>query len=123
MAAVRQASTDIELLVRRIASEIGLRYRLRNRDLPGSPDLANRHGKWAIFVHGCFWHRHADCPLATMPKANQKFWREKFTANRKRDARVVRALRKRGYTVATIWGCETDRPNELRRKLRLILRS
>src|SRR5579859_79851 len=64
MARVRQRGTAPELLVRRAASSLGHRYRLKNKDLPGSPDLANRSKRWAVFVHGCYWHHHAGCSRA-----------------------------------------------------------
>jgi DNA mismatch endonuclease Vsr len=121
MMRIRQSATDIEQLVRQVASSVGLRYRLRNRDLPGSPDLANRHQKWAVFVHGCFWHWHPDCTLATIPKSNPEFWKLKLTANRERDARKEKLLLRQGYRVCIIWGCETRREKYVARKLRRLL--
>src|SRR5688500_711167 len=84
MANVRQSATDIEVFVRKAATALGVRYTLNNRDLPGSPDLANRGRRWAIFVHGCFWHGHLGCKLGSLPKANREFWKAKIVANRKR---------------------------------------
>jgi DNA mismatch endonuclease (patch repair protein) len=107
MARVRQAGTGPEVQVRRYLSTLGIRYRTRNRDLPGAPDLANRSKKWVVFVHGCFWHQHEDCKSATIPKTNQGFWRAKFAANRMRDARVCQLLEKLGYSVKTVWECQT----------------
>ncbi len=111
MAKIRQSGTAPEILVRSALSGIGYRYRLRNRDLPGSPDIANRLRKWAVFVHGCYWHHHADCPRATIPKSNRGFWRAKFAANRKRDADAERALVEMGFRVVTIWGCACLQPS------------
>lgn len=107
LAGVRQHGTRPELIVRQCLSAAGLRYRVLNRDLPGSPDIANRKRRWAIFVHGCFWHHHAGCSRATIPKRNRQFWLDKFEANRARDRRVVRLLRKTRYRVLSIWECET----------------
>jgi DNA mismatch endonuclease (patch repair protein) len=107
MARVRRAGTDPEIQVRRYLSSLGIRYRTRNRDLPGAPDLANRSKKWAVFVHGCFWHQHEDCKSATIPKTNQSFWRAKFSANRIRDARACQLLENMGYSVKIIWECQT----------------
>jgi DNA mismatch endonuclease (patch repair protein) len=107
MARVRRAGTAPELQVRRYLCSLGIRYRTRNRDLPGAPDLANRSKKWALFVHGCFWHQHPQCKSSTMPKTNQTFWRAKFTANRIRDARACKLLENMGYSVKTIWECQT----------------
>lgn len=118
MARIRQAGTDPELCMRRLATELGLRYRLTNRDLPGSPDLANRSQRWAIFVHGCFWHGHHGCKKATVPKRNRAFWVEKFAANRTRDRRAIRALRKLGYVAVVVWQCELARPQRVLSRLR-----
>jgi DNA mismatch endonuclease (patch repair protein) len=107
MGRIRRAGTAPEVRVRRYLSSLGIRYRTRNRDLPGAPDLANRSKKWAVFVHGCFWHQHRNCMSATIPKANQSFWRAKFIANRMRDARAGRRLKNMGYSVKTVWECQT----------------
>lgn len=120
MRGIRQSSTDIELAVRRVATQLGLRYRIKNRELPGSPDLANRRGKWAVFVHGCFWHGHEKCNLATVPKSNSDFWISKLADNRRRDARKARLLAKMGYRVLVIWGCQAENENAVRRKLSLL---
>jgi DNA mismatch endonuclease (patch repair protein) len=114
MGRIRQRDTDPELRVRRIVASMGLRFTTSNRDLPGSPDLANRTKKWALFVHGCFWHQHAGCPAATVPKSNRVFWQSKFSANRERDARVREALEALGFTVITVWECETRVPSHIR---------
>jgi DNA mismatch endonuclease Vsr len=81
-------------------------YRLNVRSLPGSPDFANKRRKWAIFVHGCFWHQHTGCRRATVPKTNAEFWLEKFRRNRERDATAIHALRRLGFRVGVIWECE-----------------
>jgi DNA mismatch endonuclease (patch repair protein) len=107
MGRVRQRGTEPELAVRRVAAAMGWRYRTSNRDLPGSPDLANRTRKWAVFVHGCFWHRHEGCSRATVPKANRSFWLAKFSANRRRDKHAIGALQNMGFRVAIVWECET----------------
>ncbi len=109
MKKVRQSSTDIEKLVRVAVSELGLQYRLENQNLPGSPDLANRKARWAVFVHGCFWHGHPGCRLATVPKSNVAFWTAKLSDNRRRNARKTEALKKQGFHVFVIWGCEARR--------------
>ncbi len=121
---VRQSSTAPELVVRRALAALGHRFRIRNRDLPGSPDVANRKRQWAIFVHGCFWHRHPDCTRTTTPKRNRQFWLDKFRANRTRDRRAQRALAALGYRVVVVWECETERrPERLVADLRRQLRS
>lgn len=106
MKRVRQQGTDLELLVRAYLWRRGLRFTVHNRDLPGSPDLANRRRRWAVFVHGCFWHGHRGCKLARLPKSNTKFWSTKVRDNKRRDATKAAQLRAQGYLVVTVWGCE-----------------
>ncbi len=109
MASVRRSGTSPELAVRKVLATYGLRYTLNNRDLPGSPDLANRSRRYAIFVHGCFWHRHSNCPRSTTPSRNREFWQAKFDANVVRDRGAIRALRRMGYSVVVVWECEAHR--------------
>ncbi len=120
MGNIRQSGTDPELRVRRAATAVGLRYRLDNRDLPGSPDLANRRQKWAVFVHGCFWHRHSGCRKATTPKSNRDFWTAKFARNQTRDQRVATELQSLGFSVVVVWECETGSPSQLIDRLRVL---
>ena len=117
MSRVRQRDTSPEIRVRRAIRSIGLRYTTNNRDLPGSPDLANRTRRWAVFVHGCYWHRHEGCPKATTPRRNSEFWLEKFSRNIQRDRRAREALRRQGYKVLTIWECDAESQSELTRLL------
>jgi DNA mismatch endonuclease, patch repair protein len=117
MADIRQHGTKPELIVRSIVTALGQRYRVSNRDLPGAPDLANRRRRWAIFVHGCYWHRHSGCRLATTPTRNREFWVAKFDRNVARDAKAVAELRALGFRVAIAWECETRDPADLTRRL------
>ena len=103
----KRADTRPELVVRRIVHRTGARFRVGNKELPGSPDLANRRRRWAIFVHGCYWHHHEGCSRATIPRANREFWVAKFAANRARDARKREELIDLGFRVMTVWECET----------------
>jgi DNA mismatch endonuclease (patch repair protein) len=105
---VRQRGTAPELLVRDEVCSLHHAFRVNNRDLAGSPDIANRRKKWAIFVHGCFWHRHTNCSRTTTPKRNREFWMEKFASNRRRDRRNIKALNAQGFCVLIIWECETE---------------
>ena len=107
MAGIRSRGTAPELAVRRIAHRIGLRFRLHRKDLPGRPDLVFPKHRLAVFVHGCFWHRHEGCRYASTPKSRVAFWTEKFEANIVRDARQEAALRALGWRVLVIWQCET----------------
>jgi DNA mismatch endonuclease (patch repair protein) len=117
MGRVRQRGTIPELAARRIVYALGLRYTLNNRDLPGSPDIANRSRRFVIFVHGCFWHCHAGCGRAKLPKRNRAFWRRKFAYNMRRDQRAAAALKKTGYRVIVIWECHAADRIAVTRKL------
>jgi DNA mismatch endonuclease (patch repair protein) len=116
LARVRREGTAVELVVRRAVSALGLRFTTENRDLLGSPDLANRRRKWAVFVHGCYWHSHRRCPRATVPKNNRQFWLAKFARNRERDRQVQSALKRAGYVVIVVWECEVDVPRHNARR-------
>lgn len=120
MAAVRQKHTRPEIVVRKVAHGLGLRFRLHRRDLPGSPDIVFPIYKVAMFVHGCFWHRHDSCSRATTPKTNRQDWKKKFKDNVKRDRQNEILLRNLGWKVTTIWECETFDIPLLRKKLRNI---
>ncbi len=112
-----------ERLVRAYLASLGLRFRTRNRDLTGSPDVANRAKRWAVFVHGCFWHHHAGCSRATVPSRNRSFWLSKFRDNRRRDRRVVSELERAGFVVAVLWECEILTQRALSRQLAKIVRA
>jgi DNA mismatch endonuclease, patch repair protein len=105
MRQVRQQGTTLELLVRKGLHKRGLRYRIADRRLPGSPDLSFPGRKAVVFVHGCFWHGH-NCRLGGRPSTNTEFWTRKAEANRERDARKEAALRTLGWRVFVVWQCE-----------------
>ncbi|QBQ56535.1 DNA mismatch endonuclease Vsr [Nitrosococcus wardiae] len=107
MSRVRQANTAPEMLARKILHRMGFRFRLHRRDLPGSPDIVLPSYRIAIFVHGCFWHRHPGCKKASIPKSRRSFWEEKFAANVERDRKNYIALNELGWHCVIIWECET----------------
>lgn len=117
MARVRSKNTTPELRVRRAAHRLGYRFRLHRSDLPGSPDLVFPGRRKAIFVHGCFWHRHARCKRTRTPKSRVDFWLTKFEANVRRDRQVRAQLRRAGWSVLVVWECETDDGPRLERTL------
>ncbi len=121
MASIKGKSTKPELVVRRMAHRLGYRFRLHRKDLPGSPDLVFPRLKLAVFVHGCFWHRHKACRYAYSPKTNVEFWDRKFKNNVLRDVRAKEGLEDMGWRVAIIWECETQDPVELRKTLSAIV--
>lgn len=106
MAAITGKNTQPELALRRFLHALGYRFRLHRKDLPGKPDIVMPRLRTCIFVHGCFWHRHAGCRYATTPKTRSEFWAEKFLRNVERDLVNVRALEALGWKVMIVWECE-----------------
>jgi DNA mismatch endonuclease (patch repair protein) len=106
MSRIRGKDSQPELALRRVLHHLGLRYRLHAKDLPGKPDLVFPRYKAVVFVHGCFWHRHEGCKIATTPKSNTQFWIEKFNKNKVRDAYVADSLKNLGWRVFVVWECD-----------------
>lgn len=107
MAGIRGKGTKPELLVRRLLSADGFRYRLHRNDLPGTPDIVMPGRRIAIFVHGCFWHRHLECKYARQPSSNSVFWHKKLGRNVQRDQEAFSALKAAGWRVLVVWECAT----------------
>ena len=105
MAGIGSRNTRPELALRRAVHARGLRFRLHDRRLPGTPDLVFRRFRAVCLVHGCFWHRHSGCPYATTPSTRREFWQAKFDANIERDRRNRHDLLQAGWRVATVWEC------------------
>lgn len=118
MSGIRQHGTSAELAVRKALTKLGVRYRLNVPGLAGRPDIANETQRFAVYVHGCFWHRHDGCSRATLPTRNRDFWLAKFRANQARDARTLQALREAGFRVCVVWECETGDADLLVDRLR-----
>lgn len=119
MSRVRGRDTAPEMIVRRLLHGLGFRYRLHDRRLPGTPDLVFRSRRKAIFVHGCFWHRHpnSNCKLARLPKSKLDFWRPKLEGNRERDLRHQSELDALGWRWMVVWECELGQREQLTNKL------
>lgn len=117
MALVRSKDTRPEMIVRRLVHALGFRYRLHCSDLPGKPDLVFRSKKKVIFVHGCFWHGHKSCSKARLPKSRVDFWRSKRENNTRRDARVKRALNRKGWSYMVVWQCQLKEIEEVSERL------
>lgn len=115
MRSIRSKDTKPELLVRKILTTMGYRYRLHRKDIPGRPDIAFIRRKKAIFVNGCFWHAHDNCPIAHIP--DSKFWREKLAANKMRDQKNLASLKSNGWSTLLIWECSLKHPKSLKNKL------
>jgi DNA mismatch endonuclease (patch repair protein) len=125
MSLVRGKDTKPEMIVRRLVHRLGYRYRLHRRDLPGKPDLVFSGRRKAIFVHGCFWHRHPDpdCRLARLPKTRLDFWAAKLEGNAERDARTTTALAAAGWRVLILWECEIRSNRDLQDRITQFLES
>ncbi len=104
MSAIRGKDTKPELQVRRLLHARGFRYSLKNRHLPGNPDIVLPKYRAVVFVHGCFWHLH-DCPAFHWPASRADWWKEKLTANQARDQRNIALLLDQGWRVAVVWEC------------------
>jgi DNA mismatch endonuclease, patch repair protein len=117
MAQIGSKNTKPEIAVRKAAHAVGLRFRLHRKDLPGTPDIVFPSREIAVFVHGCFWHRH-DCGRATLPATNVDYWAAKFDRNVRRDTRNAAELRKLGWRCVRIWECETKDAKKLAGVLR-----
>jgi len=108
MSAIKSKNTKPEIAVRKLLHSMGYRFRLHRKDLPGSPDIVLPKYKTAIFVHGCFWHRHANCKYASTPKTRKEFWENKFRANVKRDLEIQEKIKIMGWKSVVIWECEIN---------------
>ena len=121
MARVRSTDTRPEMLVRKLVFGLGYRYRLHVKSLPGTPDIVFKKRSKVIFVHGCFWHRHAGCALARLPKSRLDFWLPKLEGNKRRDEKNKRELRRMGWKILTVWECELKKPARLADRVRRFL--
>lgn len=106
MARVKARNTEPELIVRRLLTRMGHRYRLHRGDLPGRPDIAFIGRRKVIFVHGCFWHGHDCARGARTPKANAEYWIAKIARNRARDVAAAATLTEAGWASLTLWECD-----------------
>lgn len=95
-----------EKLVRTFLHKSGFRYRLHDKKLPGKPDIVLAKYKTAIFIHGCFWHGHTDCPYFVVPKTRTDWWLNKIITNQTKDEEAVSKLQTAGWKIITIWECE-----------------
>lgn len=117
MSRIRSGNTKPELAVRKALHAMGYRFRLKRRDLPGRPDIVLPKHNTAVFVHGCFWHRHQGCRYAYNPKSRLEFWQSKFEANIARDKTVALQLKSLGWQQLVVWECETKDQERLQRVL------
>ena len=106
MSQIKGKDTKPEMLVRKFLFAQGYRYRVNYKKLPGKPDIVFTAKKKAIFVHGCFWHGHDECPYYVIPKTRTEWWLDKINSNKDRDAENLKSLKKEGWKVLTIFECD-----------------
>ena len=106
MSRIKAKNTKPELLVRKFLHAQGFRYTLHNKKLPGKPDIVLPKYKTILFIHGCFWHGHKNCKYFVMPKTRTKWWVDKINHNKTNDEKAVKALKKEGWKVITVWECK-----------------
>lgn len=123
MSHIRSKNTRPEVRLRRELFALGYRYRLNVRKLPGKPDIVLAKYRTCIFVNGCFWHGHKDCPKFVLPQTNAEFWKAKIETNRERDLKDYQLLEARGWRVIVVWECQlgkaaiADTVGNIRRQL------
>lgn len=119
MRRIRSKDMTPELQVRRLLHRMGFRYRLHPKTLPGHPDIIFPRLKKAIFVHGCFWHQHADpkCRITRVPKSRLEYWGPKLERNRQRDAENISMLGRLGWGTFVVWECEVQKKTGLEQSL------
>jgi DNA mismatch endonuclease, patch repair protein len=105
MSRIRSSNTKPELLVRKFLFAQGYRYRINVKNLSGKPDIVLPKHRSIIFVHGCFWHGHANCKYFKMPKTRTEWWTNKINTNKANDTKAVKALKKDGWEVMVVWEC------------------
>lgn len=106
MSRIRGRNTGPEVKLRSLLHRAGYRFRLHDRKLPGRPDIVLPKHRAAIFVHGCFWHRHKGCRNATMPSTRPEFWALKFESNVARDRANAGRLAETSWRVIVVWECD-----------------
>jgi len=121
MRRVRSKNTAPEMIVRRSAHALGYRFKLHQNQLPGSPDIVFPSRRKIVFVHGCFWHGHTCARGNRLPSTNTEYWSAKFNSNKKRDQRNQSLLQELGWSVLTIWECETRFPEVVEQELEKFL--
>lgn len=113
MAGIRGKDTKPEIIVRRLLHQLGYRFRLHRKDLPGRPDVVLPKWKTVVFVNGCYWHGHAGCELYRPPKTRTEFWDSKIDGNRRRDEHNYQLLREAGWNVVLVWECAVSKGRRL----------
>src|ERR1043165_2828498 len=106
MSRIRSKDTLPEIIVRKALFAKGFRFRLHDKKLPGKPDIVLKKYKTVIFIHGCFWHGHTNCKFFVIPKTRTAWWQNKINNNIANDSKAIKQLKKQGWKIITIWGCQ-----------------
>ena len=123
MSRIRGKNTGPERKVRSLLHCAGYRFRLNVSSLPGKPDIVLPKYRAVVLVHGCFWHRHKGCKIASTPKSHSKYWAEKFARNVANDKKHARRLRSLGWSVMIVWECQLKHPDRVQTHLQRFLNS
>lgn len=122
MSAIKGSNTKPEIAVRQILHSLGFRFRLHRKDLPGRPDIVLAKYRTVVFVHGCFWHRHPGCRLASTPATRAEFWEAKFSRNVIRDRENYEKLMGLGWRIIVVWECDLRNRDDLVHRLHSFLK-
>ena len=106
MSRIRSKDTKPESIVRKFLFSKGLRYRKNDKRYAGKPDIILPKYNTAVFIHGCFWHKHIGCKYFVPPKSNTDFWESKLENNRIRDENNITQLENSGWHIIVVWECE-----------------
>src|SRR5260370_31072833 len=121
MSRIKAKNTKPEMLVRKFLHVQGFRYRLHDKKLPGKPDIVLPKYKTVIFIHGCFWHGHANCKYFVVPKTRTEWWLNKINSNIANDTKAVKALKKEGWKIINLWECNL-KPRKIKNSLFSLLK-
>jgi DNA mismatch endonuclease (patch repair protein) len=122
MSQIKGRNTKPEMLVRKFLHAQGFRYKLHDKTLPGRPDIVLPKYKTVILIHGCFWHGHNGCKYFVVPKTRTEWWLQKINGNIANDEKAVKALKKDGWKIITIWECDLKQ-DKLENTLKKIIRA
>lgn len=109
MSKIRSKDTKPEITLRSVLHQLGYRFSIHKKDLPGKPDIVLPKYNTVIFVHGCFWHYHEDCREGRIPNTNSKFWKEKLAKNVEKDKMHIKGCNELGWKVIVVWECEIEK--------------
>lgn len=122
MSKISGKETKPEILVRKFLFAQGFRYRKNDKKLPGKPDIVLPKYKTVIFVHGCFWHIHKNCPKSKLPTSNQEFWENKIQKNIERDKKNLKTLKNENWKIIIIWQCQIKNRELFETKMKKVVK-